>query len=143
MLAGLCCGTIEGIQGLLIDLGIYVLDFDFPREIELTVAKAKRQHCHAILCVWPVSSKTICLWTTAASWDCQSCFRRNIFHHTEDCYVCALKSSQIIYKQTGCDEQHLHGLGQQTLTCIDRLLKKRWWRTWTTSIHVSVQSKNQ
>jgi len=51
MLAGLCCGTIEGIQGLPIDMGVYVLDTDFPREIELTVAKAKRQHCHSILCV--------------------------------------------------------------------------------------------
>jgi hypothetical protein len=39
------------MQGLSIDLGVYVLDIDFPREIELTVAKAKRQHCHAILCV--------------------------------------------------------------------------------------------
>ncbi len=51
MVAGLCCGTIEGIQGLLIYLVVYVLYTDFTREMELTVAKAKRQHCHAILCV--------------------------------------------------------------------------------------------
>ncbi len=51
MLAGLCCGTFEGFQSLLMYLVAYVLDIDFPREIELTVAKAKRQHCHAILCV--------------------------------------------------------------------------------------------
>jgi len=60
----LSCGTIEGIQGLLIDLGVCVIEIHFSREIEFTVAKAKRQHCHAYVCVWPVSSKTICLWTT-------------------------------------------------------------------------------